>query len=185
MQDVTSIQKQIKNAIKTVPNYPKTGIMFRDITSLLLEPDAFRVAVSTLVEHYKSKGIQKVVGTEARGFIFGAPLALALNVGFVLVRKPKKLPREVIVEEYDLEYGTDCLEMHVDAISKGEKVLIVDDLLATGGTVSAAVNLIRRAGGDVEDAAFIIELSELGGKEKLAKFGIDSFSLVSFTEDER
>lgn len=184
MHDLTSTQQFIKNSIKTIPNYPKPGIMFRDITSMLMIPEAFTLAVSTLAEHYRSKGIKKVVGTEARGFIFGAPLALALGVGFVPVRKPNKLPREVIREEYELEYGTDCLEMHVDAIEKNEKILIVDDLLATGGTVSATAKLIRRAGGVVEDAAFIMDLVELGGKLRLEKMGINSYSLVDFTETE-
>ena len=122
----------IKNSIITIPNYPKQGILFRDITSLLENPIAFRTAVDLLIEHYKDKKIDKVVGTEARGFIFAAPLALALGVGFVPVRKPNKLPRHVYREEYQLEYGTDTLEMHCDAIKPNERVLIIDDLLATG-----------------------------------------------------
>lgn len=170
----------IRNSIITIPNYPKQGILFRDITSLLEDPIAFRTSVDLLIEHYKDKKIDKVVGTEARGFIFAAPLALALGVGFVPVRKPNKLPRNVFREEYQLEYGTDTLEMHCDAIKPNERVLIIDDLLATGGTVAATAKLIQKAGGIAEDAAFVINLPDLHGKAKLTEMGIDCYTLVDF-----
>ncbi|MGR3807599.1 adenine phosphoribosyltransferase [Pasteurella testudinis DSM 23072] len=170
----------VKSSIKSIPDYPKKGIIFRDITSLLEVPAAFQATVDLITAHYKDKGITKVVGTESRGFIFGAPVALALGLPFVLVRKPRKLPRETIAQNYQLEYGEDTLEIHIDAINADDNVLIIDDLLATGGTVEATVKLIRRLGGRVENAAFIISLPELGGAERLQKSGIDSYHLVSF-----
>lgn len=170
----------IKNSIITIPDYPKEGILFRDITSLLEDPVAFKTSVDLLVDHYRNKKIDKVVGTEARGFIFAAPIALALGVGLVLVRKPNKLPRQVFKEEYQLEYGTDTLEIHSDAIKPGEQVLIIDDLLATGGTVAATVNLVHQAGGIARDAAFVINLPDLQGKTKLTQMGINCFTLVDF-----
>ena len=170
----------IKSSIKSIPKYPKKGIIFRDITSLLEVPTAFQATVDLIAEHYKGHGITKVIGTESRGFIFGAPVALALGLPFILVRKPRKLPRETIAQNYQLEYGEDTLEIHIDAISANDNVLIIDDLLATGGTVEATVKLIRRLGGKVENAAFIISLPELGGAERLQKVGITSYSLVSF-----
>lgn len=170
----------IKSSIKSIPNYPKEGIIFRDITSLLESPDAFRASVETIVEAFKGKGITKIVGTESRGFIFGAPVALALGVPFVLVRKPKKLPRATISQSYTLEYGEDTLEIHTDAIQAGDNVLIIDDLLATGGTVEATAKLIRRLNGVVENAAFVIWLPELKGAERLVESGIKPFTLVSF-----
>lgn len=170
----------IKNSIITIPNYPKEGIMFRDITSLLNNPIAFKTTIELLVDQYRNKKIDKVVGTEARGFIFAAPVALALNAGFIPVRKPHKLPRHVFKEEYQLEYGKDALEIHTDAINPGEKVLMIDDLLATGGTIAATTNLIRKAGGIVEDAAFVINLVDLPGKTKLDQMGINCFTLVEF-----
>lgn len=170
----------IKSAIKSIPDYPKAGIIFRDITSLLEVPAAFQASVDAIVAAFKDKGITKIVGTESRGFIFGAPVALALGLPFELVRKPKKLPRETISQSYDLEYGSDTLEMHTDAIQAGDNVLVIDDLLATGGTVEATVKLIRRLGGTVEHAAFVIWLPELGGAERLEKEGVKSFTLVSF-----
>ncbi len=170
----------IKSSIKSIPDYPKKGIIFRDITSLLEVPTAFQATVDLIAEHYKGHGITKVIGTESRGFIFGAPVALALGLPFILVRKPRKLPRETIAQNYQLEYGEDTLEIHIDAISANDNVLFIDDLLATGGTVEATVKLIRRLGGKVENAAFIISLPELGGAERLQKVGITSYSLVSF-----
>lgn len=170
----------IKSSIKSIPDYPKAGIIFRDITSLLEVPKAFQASIDAIVAEFKDKGITKVVGTESRGFIFGAPVALALGLPFELVRKPKKLPRETIAQSYDLEYGSDTLEMHIDAVQAGDRVLIIDDLLATGGTVEATVQLIRRLGASVEHAAFVIELPELGGAARLAKQGVKSFSLVAF-----
>jgi adenine phosphoribosyltransferase len=172
--------KLIADSIVSIPDYPKPGIIFRDITSLVENAEAFRLTIDTLVELYRHSGINKVLGTEARGFIFGAPVAAALGVGFVPARKPSKLPREVIEVAYDLEYGQDKLQIHVDAIAPGEKVLIVDDLLATGGTVEAAVKLVRRCGGEVQDAAFVIGLPALGGRQRLNKLGVKVTSLVEF-----
>lgn len=170
----------IQSSIKSIPNYPKEGIIFRDITSLLENPEAFRASVDAIVAEFKDKGITKIVGTESRGFIFGAPVALALGLPFVLVRKPKKLPRSVISQSYTLEYGEDTLEIHTDSIRAGDNVLVIDDLLATGGTLEATVKLIRRLGGKIEHAAFVIWLPELGGKERLAQIGVEAYSLVSF-----
>ncbi|MDU8925408.1 adenine phosphoribosyltransferase [Pasteurellaceae bacterium LIM206] len=170
----------IKSSIKSIPNYPKEGIIFRDITSLLEQPTAFQAVVDLMVEKYKNQGITKVIGTESRGFIFGAPIALALKCPFVLVRKPNKLPRETIAQSYELEYGQDTLEIHVDSIAKGDNVLIIDDLLATGGTVEATVKLVQRLGGKVEHAAFVINLSDLGGEQRLRKLGVEPFTLVNF-----
>ena len=170
----------IKSSIKSIPNYPKEGIIFRDITSLLEVPAAFKATVDLIVEQYRDKGITKVLGTESRGFIFGAPVALALGLPFELVRKPKKLPRETISQSYQLEYGQDTLEMHVDAISEGDNVLIIDDLLATGGTVEATVKLVQRLGGVVKHAAFVINLPELGGEKRLNNLGVDCYTLVNF-----
>ena len=170
----------IKSSIKSIPNYPKEGIIFRDITTLLEVPAAFKATVDLIVEQYRDKGITKVLGTESRGFIFGAPVALALGLPFELVRKPKKLPRETISQSYQLEYGQDTLEMHVDAISEGDNVLIIDDLLATGGTVEATVKLVQRLGGVVKHAAFVINLPELGGEKRLNNLGVDCYTLINF-----
>lgn len=170
----------IKSSIKSIPNYPKEGIIFRDITTLLEVPAAFKATIDLIVEQYRNKGITKVLGTESRGFIFGAPVALALGLPFELVRKPKKLPRETISQSYQLEYGQDTLEMHVDAISEGDNVLIIDDLLATGGTVEATVKLVQRLGGTVKHAAFVINLPELGGEKRLNNLGVDCYTLVNF-----
>ncbi|QWK96275.1 adenine phosphoribosyltransferase [Plesiomonas shigelloides] len=170
----------IKDSIKTIADYPKQGILFRDVTSMLEVPEAFAASIRLIVDRYCDQGFTKVVGTESRGFIFGAPVALEMGVGFVPVRKPGKLPREVIAESYALEYGTDTLEMHVDAIVPGDKVLVIDDLLATGGTIEATAKLIRRLGGEVTDAAFIINLPDLGGQKRLEGMGINTFSLVDF-----
>ena len=170
----------IKSSIKSIPNYPKEGIIFRDITTLLEVPAAFKATIDLIVEQYRDKGITKVLGTESRGFIFGAPVALALGLPFELVRKPKKLPRETISQSYQLEYGQDTLEMHVDAISEGDNVLIIDDLLATVGTVEATVKLVQRLGGVVKYAAFVINLPELGGGKRLNNLGVDCYTLVNF-----
>ena len=170
----------IKSSIKSIPNYPKEGIIFRDITTLLEVPSAFKATIDLIVEQYRDKGITKVLGTESRGFIFGAPVALALGLPFELVRKPKKLPRETISQSYQLEYGQDTLEMHVDAISEGDNVLIIDDLLATGGTVEATVKLVQRLGGVVKHAACVINLPELGGEKRLNNLGVDCYTLVNF-----
>lgn len=174
--------KLIKSSIKSIPNYPKAGVIFRDITSLLENPEAFKAVVDAMVAQYQNKSITKIVSTESRGFIFGAPIALALGVPFVLVRKPNKLPRQTIAQSYTLEYGKDTLQIHTDAISAGDNILIIDDLLATGGTVEATVKLIRRLGGVVQHAAFVIWLDGLGGDIRLQELGIEPFSLVDFQE---
>ena len=170
----------IKSSIKSIPNYPKEGIIFRDITALFEVPAAFKATVDLIVEQYRDKNITKVLGTESRGFIFGAPVALALGLPFELVRKPKKLPRETISQSYQLEYGEDTLEIHTDAISAGDNVLIIDDLLATGGTVEATVKLVERLGGKVKHAAFVINLPELGGEKRLSALGVQCYTLVNF-----
>ena len=171
----------IESSIKSIPDYPKAGIIFRDITSLLENPAAFKAAVDLIVAQYQNKGITKVLGTESRGFIFGAPVALALGLPFVLVRKPGKLPRETVAQSYELEYGQDTLEMHTDAINANDNVLVIDDLLATGGTVEATVKLVQRLGGKVQNAAFVINLPDLGGEQRLRDLGVEPFVLVNFS----
>ena len=170
----------IREAIRTVPDFPKPGILFFDITTLLADPQAFRLTLDTLSDRYRDAGLARIVGMESRGFLFGAPLADRLGVGFVPVRKPGKLPCEVESAAFSLEYGTDTLEIHRDAIAAGQRVLIVDDLLATGGTAAATVDLIRRLGGEVVGCAFVVELVDLGGRAKLGD--ADVFSLVQATE---
>jgi adenine phosphoribosyltransferase len=167
-----------KDYIRVIPDFPQPGIRFKDITTLLQDGAAYRAAIDTLKEMVKVKEIDLIAGPEARGFVVGAPLAYALGVGFVPIRKSGKLPGTTIEEGYDLEYGKDKLAMHADAIQPGQKVLIADDLLATGGTISTSVNLVRRLGGDVVGATFLIELSYLTGREKLN--GIDVFSLITY-----
>ncbi|XP_010264225.1 PREDICTED: adenine phosphoribosyltransferase 4-like [Nelumbo nucifera] len=157
----------IKTRIRVVPNFPKSGIMFQDITTLLLDPKAFKDTVDLFVERYKGKNISVVAGIEARGFIFGPPIALAIGAKFVPLRKPRKLPGEVISEEYVLEYGTDCLEMHIGAVEPGDCALVVDDLIATGGTLCAAMKLLERVGAEVVECACVIELPDLKGRERL------------------
>ncbi|WP_217512184.1 adenine phosphoribosyltransferase [Vibrio metschnikovii] len=170
----------IKSSIKTIADYPKPGILFRDVTSLLEDAVAYQATIRLLVEKYQAMGFNKVVGTEARGFLFGAPLALELGVGFVPVRKPGKLPRKTLAQSYDLEYGTDTLEIHVDAIKPGDKVLVVDDLLATGGTIEATTQLIRQLGGVVQHAAFVINLPAIGGDKRLEALGLEVYSICEF-----
>ncbi|MEY8213741.1 MAG: adenine phosphoribosyltransferase [Colwellia sp.] len=173
-------QQQLINAIHTIPNYPVEGIMFRDVTSLLEDADAFKLVMDLLEKKYKGKGFTKVVGTEARGFLFGAPLALALNIGFIPVRKPGKLPRATYSQAYQLEYGEDILEIHQDALIPTDKVLIIDDLLATGGTIEATTKLIRRLGAQVQEAGFVISLPDLGGEKRLAEINISPYSLIQY-----
>lgn len=170
----------IKQSIATVPDYPKAGIQFRDITTLLADPKAFKLTVDAFIEQYKYHGFSKIIGTESRGFIFGAPLAYALGIPFIPVRKPGKLPREVIATSYQLEYGEDTLELHKDAISAGDKVLLVDDLLATGGTIEATAKLVEQLGGQAKHAAFVVCLPELGGEKRITEQGISVFKLVDF-----
>ncbi|VFP81801.1 adenine phosphoribosyltransferase [Candidatus Erwinia haradaeae] len=177
----TTIQLEfLKNSIKSIPDYPEPGIIFQDITSLLADPKAFALSVHLVVERYRNSRISKVMGPEARGFLFGAPIALELGVGFLPVRKSGKLPRKTFSENYALEYGSGVLEVHCDAIQPGEVVLVVDDVLATGGTIEATIKLIRRAGGYIIDAAFIISLFDLGGEARLKDYGVKSYSLLRF-----
>ncbi|MBM3319489.1 MAG: adenine phosphoribosyltransferase [Candidatus Eisenbacteria bacterium] len=157
----------LKSRIRNVPDFPKQGIVFRDITTLLEDAEAFRAAVDALEKLLAGRPVEKVVCVESRGFLFGAPLALRLGCGLVPLRKPGKLPAETIRETYSLEYGTDAIEMHRGAVKKGERVVIVDDLLATGGTAAAAARLVESAGGRVACMLFLVELAFLGGREKL------------------
>uniref|UniRef100_A0A1D1Y392 adenine phosphoribosyltransferase n=1 Tax=Anthurium amnicola TaxID=1678845 RepID=A0A1D1Y392_9ARAE len=159
--------QRIASAIRVFPDFPKPGIMFQDITTLLLDPKAFRDTIDMFVERYRDRNISVVAGIEARGFIFGPPIALAIGAKFVPMRKPKKLPGEVISEEYSLEYGTDQMEMHVGAVQAGEHAIVIDDLIATGGTLCAAVRLLERVGVNVVECACVIELPELKGRERL------------------
>ncbi|MBI5182120.1 MAG: adenine phosphoribosyltransferase [Nitrospirae bacterium] len=168
----------LKTKIREIPDFPKEGILFKDITTLLKDKEAFNKVIDKFAAFYNDEGVQKVVGIESRGFIFGAPLAYQLNAGFVPVRKPGKLPSDVYEAKYELEYGTDTLAIHQDAISPGENVLIVDDLLATGGTMSAAVDLIRQLGGTIVGIAFLIELAGLKGRDKLN--GQSILSLITY-----
>lgn len=171
----------LKSHIRNVKDFPKPGIMFRDITTLLKNPDAFNFTLEQLLTFVKNKKINKVVGIESRGFIFGAVLANKLNCGFIPVRKPGKLPAEKVSISYSLEYGEDKLEMHKDAIQPGDKVLIHDDLLATGGTMKAVCQLIEQLGGEIVQVSFIIELSFLNGRNKLSKY--DVRSIVNYADE--
>jgi adenine phosphoribosyltransferase len=168
----------LKKLIREIPDYPKPGILFYDVTTLLKDKQGFHVLIDRLCGHYANHHIDLVAGIEARGFIFGPALAYRLNAGFVPVRKPKKLPAKTASVSYSLEYGTDTLEIHEDAVQKGQRVLVCDDLLATGGTASATVQLIRKLGGTVDGAAFAVELSFLNGRAKLP--GLDVFSLIQY-----
>ena len=160
--------------IRNVPDFPVKGIQFKDITTLLKEPEVFSSAVDYMYAHFRSHDITRVVGIESRGFIFGAALAYKLNIGFVPVRKPGKLPAETLVEQYQLEYGKDSLEIHRDALDKHDRVLIVDDLLATGGTAAATCRLVKRLGAEIVGVSFLIELSELNGRAKLSEYEVHS-----------
>ncbi|WP_178412938.1 adenine phosphoribosyltransferase [Peptostreptococcaceae bacterium] len=164
----------LESKIRNIQDFPKPGIGFKDITTLLKDGEAFKEAIDKIVENLKDKDIDYVVGPEARGFLLGAPVAYALGVGFVPIRKPGKLPAEVVSFEYDLEYGTDKIEMHKDSIEEGKKVAIIDDLLATGGTVEAATKLIESLGGEIVSIQFLIELEFLNGKEKLKGYDVES-----------
>jgi adenine phosphoribosyltransferase len=167
-----------KEYIRVIPDFPQPGIRFKDITTLLKRGDVYRAAIETIRKSVADKSIDLVAGPEARGFVIGAPLALALGVGFVPIRKSGKLPGETVEAGYDLEYGKDKLAIHKDAIEPGQRVLIADDLLATGGTISTTIHLVRQLGGEIVGAAFLIELGYLNGREKLA--GLDVFSLVTY-----
>ncbi len=170
--------EMLRSLIRDIPDFPKPGILFKDITPLLKDPSGLKASLDLLSEPFKDKGITAVVGMESRGFIFGVPVAERLGVGFVPVRKPGKLPYDTVFEEYALEYGTDRLEMHTDAVAEGDNVLVVDDLLATGGTAAATVKLIRSTGAKVAGAAFVIELGFLEGRSKLG--GLEVTSLITY-----
>ncbi|MBN2880740.1 adenine phosphoribosyltransferase [Candidatus Woesearchaeota archaeon] len=170
----------IKEKIRTIPNWPKEGIMFRDITTLLKDPQGLKEASTQLIEHCKKLDFDLVAGIESRGFILGSIIAYELNKGFIPIRKKGKLPFRTIKESYKLEYGTDEIEIHEDAIQENQKILLIDDLIATGGTAIAAVNLIQKAKGIVNNCCFVIDLPELKGTKKLKELGLDVFSLVEF-----
>jgi len=175
-----TFENDLKAAIRSIPDYPKAGIMFRDITTLLGDARAFRLAVDRLVQPWAGANIDKVAGIEARGFILGGAVAHQASAGFIPIRKKGKLPFRRVSVGYSLEYGIDEMEMHEDALAKGERVILVDDLVATGGTAEAAVKLLRQMGGDVLAACFVIDLPDLGGAEKLRKLGVPVRTLVSF-----
>ena len=164
----------LREKVRVIEDFPKEGISFKDITTLISDGEALKEAVDKMAEFFKDKNIDLVVGPEARGFIFGVPVAYALGAGFVPVRKPGKLPADTVKVEYDLEYGSNILEIHKDAIKPGQKVAIVDDLLATGGTMEAAAELIEKLGGEVVSMQFLIELEDLDGREKLTKYNVNS-----------
>lgn len=165
--------KDLMNLIRTIPDFPKKGILFRDITTLLQNPEGFKKAVEILKKEVP-QGVKKIVAVESRGFILGGALAYSLGIGFVPVRKPGKLPYKTIKYEYELEYGKDTLEIHIDGVEKGEEVIIVDDLLATGGTALAAAKLVEKCGGKIKKILFLIELEGLGGREKLSDYEVFS-----------
>jgi adenine phosphoribosyltransferase len=171
---------QFENLIRSIPDYPKAGIMFRDITTLLADPQGFKAAVDALAAYGAGHASDHVAGIEARGFILGGAVAVKMRKGFVPIRKKGKLPWQTIGQSYELEYGTDEVEVHVDAVKKGERVLLVDDLIATGGTARAAVQLIRRSGGLVDRACFVIDLPDLGGRKVLEEMGVEVECLCEF-----
>lgn len=170
----------LKSLVRSIPDYPKKGILFRDITTLIENPEGFRESIERIADAHRSLGITHVAGIEARGFIFGAGVAIALGVGFIPVRKKGKLPGETIGQNYALEYGVDTIEIHADVIKPGDRVLLVDDLIATGGTALAAVSLLRRTGAEVNHAGFVIDLFDLGGAAKLREVGVEVFKLIDF-----
>ena len=166
--------------IRTIPDYPKPGILFRDVTTLMAHAEAFKAAVETMAAPYKDQSIRQVAGIDARGFILGGALAIELGAGFTALRKPGKLPWQTFSEPYELEYGTDELHMHTDALKAGDRVLLVDDLIATGGTAEAGLKLLRRAKAEIVAAAFLVDLPDLGGADRLRKHGIDVNTLMAF-----
>ncbi len=170
--------QELKKLIRDVKDFPKEGILFRDISTLIKDKEGFKKVIDRAYDRYKDMEIDYILGIEARGFIFGTPLAYKLGAGFIPVRKPGKLPAEVETFAYDLEYGQDSIEIHKDAFKKGDKILIVDDLLATGGTASAAVKLVEKMGGDIREIFFLIELNDLDGRKKLENYKI--FSMITY-----
>ncbi|GHA82052.1 adenine phosphoribosyltransferase [Algimonas arctica] len=175
--------RDLKAAIRTVPNFPKPGVQYRDITTLLADPEALAESVKRLAAPYRDAGLTAVAGIDARGFIFGTAVAIELGVGFIPVRKAGKLPFETLEQDYALEYGRDTLQIHADAADAGDKVLLVDDLIATGGTAGAAVSLLRRTGCEVVGAAFLVDLPDLGGADLIKAMDVPVTSLVAFEGD--
>ncbi len=173
----------LKDLIRTIPDYPKDGVMFRDITTLMQHPAGFRRTVDELVHPFAGGDINRIAGIEARGFILGGAVAHQLSIGFIAVRKKGKLPWQTISVEYELEYGTDELEIHIDSIEKGDRILIIDDLIATGGTAIATTQLVREAGGEVVGASFIVDLPDLGGRKRLEEMGVPVRCLMEFEGD--
>lgn len=173
----------VRKTVRQVPDFPKPGILFLDITTATKDAKAMNLMIDFLYEKFKDEKINYVAGIESRGFIFGAPLACRLNAGFVPIRKPNKLPADTIKETYSLEYGTDTIEMHSDAVKPGDRVLVIDDLLATGGTAVAACNLVKKVGAEVVAAAFIIELDPLKGREKIEAKGVKVVSMLNYDLD--
>ncbi len=176
------VSEQLRRAIRRVPDFPRKGIVFRDITTLWQDQSLLKMAVDAIYEHYKGQRVDKVLGVEARGFVFGALLAERFGVGFIPARKLGKLPYEKITEQYQLEYRTDGLEMHKDSVKNGDRVLIVDDLMATAGTAVAVAKMVETLGGEVVGLAFVVELSFLGGRDKLRKYNV--FSIVNYATEE-
>jgi adenine phosphoribosyltransferase len=174
---------ELAETIRNVPDFPKPGIQFKDISTLVMRPDAFREVIARLIKRYEGAGLDAIVGIDARGFIFGGTLAYEMRLPFVMARKKGKLPADTICETFQLEYGTDTLEIHRDALQPGQKVIIVDDLLATGGTVAAVARMVRRLEAEVVEAAFVVELPPLNGRKNLGAMDIQVFSLVEFMVD--
>ncbi len=180
---MTTVNDYVREHIREVPDFPKKGILFLDITTATKDAQAMQYMLDFLYNKFKDEKVDYVAGIESRGFIFGAPLACKLNAGFIPIRKPNKLPAETIKETYSLEYGTDTIEMHADALKDGDKVLVIDDLLATGGTAVAACNLVKKAGAEPVAAAFIIELDPLKGREKIEAAGVKVVSMLNYDID--
>ena len=175
--------QEVSKLLRTIEDFPEKGVIFRDITTVLKDKKGLQIVIKDFTERYKDQGIDYVLGADARGFIFGAAIAYNIGAGFVPARKPGKLPREVVEYAYDLEYGSAELHLHKDAVKPGQKVLICDDLLATGGTMAAAAKLVEKLGGEVVGLAFLVELTDLKGREKISEY--DIFTLMEYTEDER
>ena len=173
----------VREHVRQVPDFPKPGILFLDITTATKDAESFKIIMNYLYEQFKNEKVDYIAGIESRGFIFGAALANLLGVGFIPIRKPNKLPAETVKESYSLEYGTDTIEMHADAIKEGDRVVIIDDLLATGGTAVAACNLVKKVGGDIVAAAFVIELDPLKGREKIESKGVKVVSMLNYDID--
>lgn len=163
---------RLKSLVRDIPDFPKPGVLFRDITPLLADPAGLALSVELMANPFRGKGIEVVVGAESRGFIFGTAVACAISAGFQMIRKPKKLPYKTVAKSYDLEYGQDTLEMHIDAVRPGQRVLVIDDVLATGGTMNACLDLVRQCGGQIAGVAVMIELLGLKGRERLGGIGV-------------